>query len=168
MGTGRLSIDLSAIVANWRALSALARVDSAPVVKADAYGLGVAPVARALAAAGARSFFVAYAEEGHALRRALGPGPRIMVLSGHMEGDARAIAENGLVPMLNSVDQLMRHLESLPDQPFGLQLDTGMNRLGMEWSEWAAVAEIALSHSPVLMISHLACVDELDNQINAY
>ena len=85
MGTGRLSIDLSAIVANWQALAALARVDAAPVVKADAYGLGIAPVARALANAGARSFFVAYAEEGHALRRALGPGPQISILSGHMD-----------------------------------------------------------------------------------
>jgi alanine racemase len=168
MATGRLSIDLSAIVANWQALGALARVEAAPVVKADAYGLGIAPVARALAEAGARTFFVAYAEEGHALRRAIGPGPQVMVLSGHMEGDARAIAEAGLVPMLNSVDQLMRHLEMLPGQPFGLQLDTGMNRLGMEWSEWAAVAEIALAQSPVLLMSHLACADEPDHPMNAY
>lgn len=168
MATGRLSIDLSAIVANWQALSALARVDSAPVVKADAYGLGIAPVARALANAGARTFFVAYAEEGQALRRALGPGPQINVLSGHMDGDARAIGEASLTPMLNSVDQLMRHLESLPGQPFGIQLDTGMNRLGMEWSEWAAVAEIALAQAPVLLMSHLACADEADHPMNAY
>ena len=168
MGTGRLSVDLSAIVANWQALSALARVEATPVVKADAYGLGVAPVARALATAGARGFFVAYAEEGLALRRALGPGLQIMVLSGHMDGDARTIAECSLVPMLNSVDQLMRHLESLPDHPFGLQLDTGMNRLGMEWSEWAAVAEIALAQDPVLLMSHLACADEPDHPMNAY
>ena len=168
MATGRLTIDLSAIVANWQALSSLARTEAAPVVKADAYGLGAAPVARALAEAGARRFFVAYAEEGHALRRALGPGPEIMVLSGHMAGDARILAEGGLVPMLNSVDQLTRHLESLPDHPFGLQLDTGMNRLGLEWTEWAAVAEIALAQSPVLLMSHLACSDEPDHPMNAY
>jgi alanine racemase len=168
MATGRLSIDLSAIVANWQALSALARVEAAPVVKADAYGLGVAPVARALARAGARRFFVAYAEEGLALRRALGPGPEILVLSGHMSGDARTLAECSLVPMLKSVDQLSRHLESLPDQPFGIQLDTGMNRLGMEWSEWAAVAEIALAQAPVLLMSHLACADESDHPMNPY
>jgi alanine racemase len=70
--------------------------------------------------------------------------------------------------MLNSVDQLMRHLESLPDQPFGIQLDTGMNRLGVEWSEWAAVAEIALAQSPVLLMSHLACADEADHPMNPY
>lgn len=168
MATGRLSIDLPSVVANWQALSSLARVEAAPVVKADAYGLGLAPVARALAEAGARRFFVAYAEEGLALRRALGHGPEIMLLSGHMAGDARLIAEFQLVPMLNSVDQLSRHLESLPDQPFGIQLDTGMNRLGMEWSEWAAVAEIALAQSPVLLMSHLACADDAEHPMNPY
>lgn len=168
MATGRLSIDLSAVVANWQALSTLARVEAAPVVKADAYGLGLAPVARALAKAGARRFFVAYAEEGLALRRALGPGPEIMVLSGHMQGDARPIAEGQLIPMLNSVEQIMRHLESVPDQGFGLQLDTGMNRLGLEWAEWAAVAEIALAQNPVLLMSHLACADDAEHPMNPY
>ena len=168
MSTGRLHIDLAAIVANWQALSALAHTEAAPVVKADAYGLGLAPVARALAQAGARRFFVAYAEEGHLLRRALGPGPEILVLSGHMAGDARLLAEATLTPILNSVDQLMRHLEACPDQPFGIQLDTGMNRLGMEWTEWAAVAEIALAQSPVLLLSHLSCADDPDHPMNAY
>lgn len=168
MATGRLHIDLAAIVSNWQALASLARTEAAPVVKADAYGLGLAPVARALAQAGARRFFVAYAEEGHALRRALGPGPEIMVLSGHMAGDARLLAEAALIPMLNSVDQLTRHLEALPDHSFGLQLDTGMNRLGLEWAEWAAVAEIALAQSPLLLMSHLACADDPDHPMNAY
>ncbi len=168
MATGRLSIDLSAIVANWQALASLARVEAAPVVKADAYGLGMGHVARALARAGARRFFVAYAEEGQALRRALGPGPEILVLSGHMAGDARALAEAQLVPMLNSVDQLSRHLESLPDQPFGVQLDSGMNRLGLEWNEWAAVAEIALAQNPVLLLSHLSCSDDPEHPMNPY
>ncbi len=168
MSTGRLSIDLAAIAANWQALQSLARTEAAPVVKADAYGLGVAPVARALAGAGARKFFVAYAEEGHALRRALGPGPEIMVLSGHMAGDARMLAEYQLTPLLNSVDQLSRHLEALPDQAFGLQLDTGMNRLGLEWAEWAAVAEIALAQKPVLLMSHLACSDDAEHPMNPY
>ncbi len=77
MSTGTLTIDLDAIAANWRALDALSadRVETAATVKADAYGLGVGPVARALAQAGARTFFVAVAEEGAALREAVGPGP---------------------------------------------------------------------------------------------
>jgi alanine racemase len=168
MGTGSLSIDLAAVTANWRALQALARVEAGAVVKADAYGLGVAPVARALAKAGAKTFFVAVAEEGQAVREALGPGPDIHVFSGHMAGDARLIAEAGLTPLLNSLDQLMRHVEALPGHPFGVQLDTGMNRLGMEGQEWAAVAEIALAQNPVLLMSHLACADEADHPMNQY
>jgi alanine racemase len=85
-----------------------------------------------------------------------------------MEGDARAIAEVGLTPLLNSVDQLSRHFEALPGHPFGIQLDTGMNRLGLEWAEWGAVAEIALAERPVLLMSHLACADEADHPMNPY
>lgn len=168
MAAGRLHIDLDAVADNWRALSALSQAEAGAVVKADGYGLGVAPVCRALARAGARRFFVAMAEEGLAVRKALGPGPEIMVLNGHMQGDARALAEASLTPILNSVEQLSRHLESLAGHPFGVQLDTGMNRLGLEWSEWAAVAEIALAQSPVLLMSHLACADEADHPMNAY
>ena len=168
MATGRLRIDLDAVAANWRALAALSRAEAGAVVKADAYGLGAGPVARKLAAAGCRRFFVAVAEEGLQLRRALGPGPEVMVFSGHMAGDARAIAECGLTPLLNSVDQLSRHFEALPGHPFGIQLDTGMNRLGMEWAEWAAVAEIALEQGPALVMSHLACADDPDHPMNGY
>ncbi len=168
MSTGTLSIDLEAIAANWRALDALTGCETAAVVKADGYGLGAARVARALARAGARRFFVAVAEEGAALREALGPAPEILVFSGHMRGDTDMIADLALTPMLNSLDQLTRHFEALPGHPFGIQLDTGMNRLGMEWEEWAAVAEIALAQNPVLLLSHLACADEPDHPMNAY
>ena len=49
-----------------------------------------------------------------------------------MQGDTELIREYRLTPLLNSVDQLIRHVETLPNHPFGIQLDTGMNRLGME------------------------------------
>jgi alanine racemase len=169
MPGGTLTIDLDAVAANWRALDALSApgVQTAAVVKADAYGLGAARVARALAGAGARRFFVALAGEGAGLRAALGPGPQICVLSGHMAGDTAAIGEAGLVPMLNSVEQLTRHLEALPGHPFGVQLDTGMNRLGMEMPEWQAVAAIVLDAGPQLLMSHLACADEPAHPMNA-
>jgi alanine racemase len=167
MATGTLTIDLDAIRGNWRALAGMARAETAAVVKADAYGLGLGQVAPALAAEGARSFFVAVAEEGAELRQILGPGPAIHVFSGHMAGDTRLIAENGLVPMINSIDQMIRHVEALPGHPFGLQLDSGMNRLGMEPGEWSAVREIALTQAPVLAMSHLACADEPDHDMNA-
>lgn len=168
MATASLSIDLDALAANWRALdkASASGVQTAAVVKADAYGLGAARVARTLAHAGARRFFVAVAEEGAALRQSLGPGPQICILSGHMSGDTEMVHDLDLTPMLNSVDQITRHLESLPGHPFGVQLDTGMNRLGMEEAEWEAVAPFVLEAGPEILMSHLACADEPDHALN--
>ncbi|PIE10613.1 MAG: alanine racemase [Rhodobacterales bacterium] len=167
MATASLTIDLAALCANWRALDAMTAVETAAVVKADGYGTGAAKAAKALAQAGARTFFVAVAEEGAALRQALGPGPTIMVFGGHMSGDTDMIGDLDLVPMLNSTAQLTRHVEALPGAPFGIQLDSGMNRLGMEPAEWAALREIALPLGPRLVMSHLACADEPDHPMNA-
>jgi alanine racemase len=162
MPTAQLHIDLEAVAANWRALDAMSAPDceTAAVVKADAYGLGVVPVVQRLARQGARAFFVATAEEGLEVRRALGPEPRVYVFYGHMPGDTETIARGDLVPMLTSVAQLTLHLEALPRHPFGLQLDTGMNRLGLKAAEWEAVAPLALEADPVLVMSHLASADE--------
>lgn len=167
MAAGHLQIDLGALTANWRALDARSAAATAAVVKADAYGLGAAPVARALAAAGARTFFVAIAEEGAALRATLGPGPVIGVFSGHMEGDAALIRDAELVPMLNSPEQYARHRDALPDAAYGAQLDTGMNRLGMEPADWSAVRPGAEAGPLTLVMSHLACADEPDHPQNA-
>ena len=168
MATATLSIDLDAIAANWRALdkASASGVQTAAVVKADAYGLGISRVARALANAGARRFFVAVAEEGAAVRQILGPGPQICILSGHVAGDTEMIGDLDLTPMLNSVEQVTRHLESLPGTPFGVQLDTGMNRLGMEEGEWEDVAPFVLEAGPEILMSHLACADEPDHALN--
>lgn len=168
MATATLTIDLDAIAANWRALDRISGpgVQTAAVVKADAYGLGTGRVVRALAQAGARRFFVALAEEGAAVRQALGPGPQISILSGHMPGDTEMMHDLDLTPMLNSLEQITRHLEALPGHPFGVQLDTGMNRLGVELAEWQAVASILIAAGPVMLMSHLACADEPDHPLN--
>ena len=50
---------------------------------------------------------------------------------------------------------------------FGVQLDSGMNRLGMEPGEWAAVRDIALAQRPTLLMSHLACADAPGHAMNA-
>ncbi|KPQ13148.1 MAG: alanine racemase Alr [Rhodobacteraceae bacterium HLUCCO18] len=167
MGTGTLQIDLQAVAANWRMLDAMTACETAAVVKADGYGLGAGRVAKALAEAGARRFFVAVAEEGAAVRAALGPGPEINVFSGHMEGDARLLRDADLVPMLNSAGQLARHRGALPDAPYGVQLDSGMNRLGMEPADWAALRAEAEAGALTLLMSHLACADEPDHPANA-
>ncbi|MCA0045305.1 alanine racemase [Celeribacter litoreus] len=169
MGTSLLHIDLTAIADNWRALDALSAdtVETAAVIKADAYGLGVGKVGRALVKAGVNRFFVAAAEEGVQLREAVGPSPWIGVFGGHMSGDTDMIADMSLVPMLNSLDQITRHFEALPNAPFGIQLDTGMNRLGLEAPEWETVKELVMKAGPDLIMSHLACADEPEHEMNA-
>ncbi|MFT4013282.1 MAG: alanine racemase [Paracoccus sp. (in: a-proteobacteria)] len=159
-----LVIDLAALVANWKALAALAPgARPGAVVKADAYGLGAARVAPALYQAGARDFFVALASEGRAIRGVLPEDAQIFVLSGHMEGQDLT----GLIPVLNSPQQFFRDRALRPRGPFAIQLDSGMNRLGMEAGEWAAIRSEALAAGPRLVMSHLACADEPDHPANA-
>ena len=88
--------------------------------------LGADRVGRALLRAGARTFFVAVAEEGAALRAALGPGPEILVFSGHMPGDTDMIGDLDLVPMLNSIEQVTRQ----PRQPLAFRPDHNCHRFG--------------------------------------
>lgn len=159
-----LQIDLGAIQANYRALSDRAPgVRAAAVVKADAYGLGAVQVVPALYEAGARDFFVALAAEGQVIRKVLPADARIFVLSGHMQGADLA----GLIPVLNSPEQFFRDRAVRPGQPFAVQLDSGMNRLGIEPAEWAAIRGEVLAAEPALIMSHLACADEPDHPANA-
>lgn len=162
MPAATLTIDLGAIVSNWRALDAKTaqNVETGAVIKANAYGLGVEPVGNALQDAGARTFFVALADEGVILRQAIGPEPRIFVFSGYMRGDEDAFQEFDLIPLLNSSEQTLRFLKARQGQKCGLQLDTGMNRLGMEGPELASVLMHMPSLAPQLVMSHLACADE--------
>ncbi len=164
-----LTIDLSAIIANWRALDALSSpsVETAAVIKANAYGLGAATVGPALAAAGVKRFFVAQAEEAVALRDILGPDPDIYNFSGLMAGDDEAITKHGMIPVLNSAQQVKAFAKAHTGQPCGIQLDSGMNRLGMEALEAASVALDIAALKPDLIMSHLACADEPLHPMNA-
>lgn len=155
-----LHIDLSAVVANWSALAALApAARTGAVVKADAYGLGAAAVVPALAAAGARDFFTFTAGEGQAIRPLVGPDARIFVMEGHVPGAPL----DGLIPCLVSPEQFFRDRVTRPGAPFAVQLDTGMNRLGIRPADWAALRGEVLAAGPVLLMSHLASADEPDS-----
>src|SRR5438270_6247031 len=97
-----LEIELGGIIANWRLLAQKAAPAAcAAVVKANAYGLGAAPVARALAAAGCRLFFVATLDEAIALLGVLGLEPEIAVFNGPLLGTAAEFAPHRLLPVLN-------------------------------------------------------------------
>ncbi|NNE89027.1 MAG: alanine racemase [Silicimonas sp.] len=168
MGASLLTIDLDALAANWQALDALSApdVETAAVVKADGYGLDTGRVAQKLEGLGVTSFFVAVAEEGQIVRKALGNGPDIYVFSGHMAGDSDILTAANLIPLLNAPGQVTRHFSTLPGHAFGVQLDTGMNRLGLEPEDWEALRSDLMDAGPRLVMSHLACADDPDHTMN--
>ena len=172
---GVLTVDLSALVANWRELARLsARAEAAAVVKADAYGIGIEHAVPALIEAGCRRFFVALPQEGMRVRAAA-PEATVYVLSGPLGPEAAAVLrEHGLVPVLNSVrDTAIWEAEGWLDGrqlPAALHVDTGMNRLGMTPAEAARFAgDNALTGAVKieLILSHLACADEPPHVLNA-
>jgi alanine racemase len=155
-----LTVDLDALARNYRALGAAAGAAVHPVVKADSYGLGAAACAGRLMAEGARTFFVARVAEGEALRGALGPEPVVYVLDGLVEAPARFRAA-GLRPVLNHGGQLRAWLDA-GGGAAGLQIDTGMNRLGFRPEEAPDPFE-----GLELVMSHLACADDPGQPMNA-
>ena len=83
-----------------------------------------------------------------------------------MPGDAPLFRDFDLVPCLNSPSQLADAARHLAGRPVTLQLDSGMNRLGLSATELAATAELLPRLAPVLAISHLACADTPDHPLN--
>ena len=163
---GRLTIDLGAIVKNWRALGRVSPgALTSAVVKADAYGTGLEPTATALAAAGAQFFFVATPDEGLRLRKAL-PDAHIFILNGLYPGAVDYYLANRLMPALSSIEMLeewmdvcLAHNEAFPA---ALHFDTGMNRLGFRLRDTANVRDrlAAFGYLPQMVMSHLACADQ--------
>ncbi|HTV89517.1 MAG TPA: alanine racemase [Stellaceae bacterium] len=162
-----LEIDLGAIVENWRRLATMAApATCAAVVKANAYGLGAAPVARALAAAGCRRFFVATLDEAIALRQLLGGAAEIAVFNGPPSGTAAEFVGHALVPVLNHPEQIAEWQRTAARHPAILHVDTGMARLGLTAHEFAALAAAPPRIGWHLVMSHLACADDPDSPLN--
>ena len=139
----RLVVDLGALRDNYLALAARGgTAECAGVVKADAYGLGLKPVARTLARAGARTFFTAFTEEAMCLR-ALLPDACIFVLSPFLESDAAALLRERLVPCLYDRAGVAAWAALGAARgasvPAAIHFETGMNRLGMSEAEARAL-----------------------------
>lgn len=161
-----LTVDLAALCENWRLLKRKLRTgaDCGAVVKADAYGLGAAHVAPALLGAGCETFYVAHLDEGIDLRKVLGPGPRIIVMHGANPGFEKEIFGHGLIPVLSTPQQILSWRKFTEDadvlQETVIQVDTGMNRLGLsqqEFSDHMNDPESFQGLTPLALMSHLAC-----------
>lgn len=168
MSTAAVVIDLDALAGNYRRLREIAAPsESAAVVKADAYGLGLGPVARRLRAEGCGRFFVANLAEGLELRELLDDAV-IYVLHGADAGAERRFVDAALTPVLNTLEQVRAWVEL--GRPAILNLDTGMTRLGLG----PADVDAMLADAPLMerleieyLMTHLACADEPAHPLNA-
>jgi alanine racemase len=169
-----LNVDLGALRANWARLNEVSgRAECAGVIKADAYGLGLAPIARALTSEGCKTFFVATVDEGRAARE-VQPGATIYVLDGLLPGAEPYYAGFDLRPALSSLVEVRDWAAYSRSRgrklAAALHIDTGMNRLGMaeaEVEQLAAHPDLLAQFETTLVMSHLACADEPDNPMNA-
>ncbi len=164
-----LTIDLRALQNNWRLVTKQAGgAECGAAVKGNAYGLGLEQVARALWAAGCRSFFVAKLREGEELRKVL-PEAIIYVLDGLASGQAEIYVKLNLIPALVSGEEAREWATLGKALPCALHVDTGINRLGFSIAEFSALLDDAAMMkglNPTLVMSHLACADEPSHLLN--
>src|ERR1700681_755065 len=173
VATGVLTVDLDAICANWRKLEkAAVPAESAAVIKADAYGCGVDPVARALASAGCKTFFVATLDEARAARAAT-PSAAIYVLDGFFQNCGDAFARIDARPVIGDLNELAEWDVFCRRSGWvggaAIHIDTGMNRLGLTVAEAQGIIPriTAGDHGITLVMSHLACAEILHHPLNA-
>jgi alanine racemase len=173
-GVAELTVRLGAAAANYReVLRRAAPAAAAPVVKANAYGLGLAPMLHALRTAGADTFFVARLEEGIEARSVLSDA-RIFILDGVAPGTAPALVAHRLTPVLNSLEEIgewsARARTDRQELDAALHVDTGINRSGLSHAELSQLAarlrESLAGINLVLIMSHLACADEPGREMN--
>lgn len=169
-----LSVDLGALVANWRALGARAGTEAAAVVKANAYGIGIEPAVTALRAAGCKSFFVAHLSEGIRARK-VAPEATIYILNGLLPGTCGVYAEHGLSPVLGSHEELLDwasfRQSGAQVRPAALHVDTAMNRLGLWPGEGLSLARergsVVAAAGIGLVMSHFASSEDAADPANA-
>ncbi|MFH1345943.1 MAG: alanine racemase [Pseudomonadota bacterium] len=172
--TAILTIDLDAIIANWRKLEKSAvPAECAGVVKANAYGCGAEQVARALAGAGCKTFFVATLDEAAVVRAAVPASAAIYVLDGFFQNSGEAYARIDARPVIGDLNELAEWdvfcRRSGWTGGAAIHIDTGMNRLGLTIVEAQGIIPRinAGDHGITLVMSHLACAETLNHPLNA-
>jgi alanine racemase len=169
---GVLHIDLNALASNWRTLRDNAGgAETAAVVKANAYGIGIEQAVPALGKAGCRTFFVAHLSE--AIRvRAVAPEATIYVLNGLFAGTCPTYAEFDLRPVLGSFEEIEEWAGFCRAQGQKLKaavhVDTGMNRLGLTVPQGLTLKDRAglKDFETALLMSHFVSAEESDNPLN--
>ena len=162
----RVVVDLDALSHNLEAIRARVGVPVMGVVKANAYGHGLVPVARHLQARGIDQLGVAFVEEGIALRRA-GITVPILVLGGLFGRQVAQYLAHDLEVTVSSLDKL-RQVEAAAEAlgrkaVVHLKVDTGMERIGVHSYSAGPFIEAAMASKWCVakgLYSHLACADD--------
>jgi alanine racemase len=161
-------VDLDAVADNFgRLVRQVSTAEVAAVVKADAYGLGAVRVARRLEREGCRTYWVSSLAEGRELRSQL-PDARIFVLEGAC-GALAACREAGLVPVLNTPEEVVEWSAFAECRPAAIQFDTGMNRAGLDGATAVSLIDEQRRRGRLrieLLMTHLACADEAAHPMN--
>jgi len=168
-----LTVDPSAIAANWRTLNQHHAAPTGAVLKADAYGTGAEMVARTLHGIGVRDFFTATPNEAARVRAHI-PNGNITVLDGFWPSQAEFYLTHNLIPSLNSTEEIKTYLELAATTgqrlPAMIQIDTGMARLGLDTAGLKTLIADPLPFQQLnilYLISHLASAEEPQNPKNA-
>src|SRR4051795_531251 len=171
--TGVLTVDLDAIVANWRKLEKTSvPAECAGVVKANAYGCGAEQVAPALANAGCKTFFVATLDEARVVRAAVPATAAIYVLDGFFQNSGEAYAKIDCKPVIGDLYELAEWDVSCRRTGWNggaaIHIDTGMNRLGLTLGEAPAITPriTAGDHGITRVRSLLVPAKQLNTPLN--
>jgi alanine racemase len=160
----RLRLDGDALVSNWRWLSAMSGgAACGAAIKANGYGLGSVEVMRRLMQAGCRDFFVSNWGEAAAVEPLLEDGVSLSVLHGVRAEDMTQALASRARPVLSTPVQIARW-RAAGGGDCDVMVDTGMNRLGLDWR--GDVAATVEGLEIVTLMSHLASADE-DTPLNA-
>ena len=168
---GVLKINLTALAGNWETLSRQAQVECAAVVKGNAYGCGLDPIAGALARSGCRTFFVSNVPEARRVRT-VAANAVIYVLDGMYSGTGAAFAEVNARPVINSTIQMAEWDAFVSAQQWSggcaLNVDTGDSRFGLSLEEAAAFAPRVHTpdHGIALLMSSLEQGQKPDHPAN--
>ncbi len=168
-------VNLSAIKRNYLKVKGnlMPKTVCAAVVKANGYGLGAVPTSKALENVGCQDFFVATLDEGIELRTHLSPSSQIYILFGVLESRIHEYLQHDLIPVLNSEHDFniwQNHgMHQGKILPAILNMDTGMNRLGLGLSEIEKISQYPEKYSRIhllYLMSHLACSSDAHHPKN--
>lgn len=168
-----LEVRLKAVRDNYRFFRTQAKgAETAAVVKANCYGLGMKQIAPMFEKLGCKTFFVANLDEAIELRKYISLSSRVFVFHGVKENELEEFDKHYINPVLNDISQVQiftNFAKQLGKKlNCSIHFDTGMNRLGIDWQDAEKISEMSDLESLNInfLMSHLSCITNLEHPLN--